>query len=127
MFGKNLWRLWMPLYLGLVAGVGAGMWYGRQKALDLYGTPAAEKEWRDWVEATRKHEGEGPVKRRVPESPQPPALILMKDYFGVCLAGALLLSSALYWTFAFMLQGAFFVRTGKQTPRARRESNHNGA
>jgi hypothetical protein len=115
MFGKTLWRLWIPLYFLLLALVVGGMVYARSRTLDLYGTPAAQHEWREWVEDTREQQGKGPVRRRTPQASRPPALILMKDYFAVCLAGASLLSTALYWTFALMLQGALVNRPTKRT------------
>jgi hypothetical protein len=53
----------------------------------------------------------GPVKRDVPKSEEPPALVLMRDFFGVMLAGALLFTSMLYWILAWFLTG---IWTSKQ-------------
>jgi len=47
------------------------------------------------------------VKRRAPKSAQPPALVLMRDYFAVCLGGALVLSTVLFATFMMLVRGAF--------------------
>jgi hypothetical protein len=61
-----------------------------------------------------------PVKRRPPKSPQPPALLLMRDYFGVCLALAIVLSSVLFATFMFFVRGAF--KAGPASRRSRTSS-----
>ena len=51
-----------------------------------------------------------PVKRRVPKSAEPPALVLMRDYFAVCLAIAVVLSSVLFGTFMVLVRGAMSSR-----------------
>jgi hypothetical protein len=115
--GRFFWIIWTPLYVVLIVAVVAGLWYARREALAIYTTPAARAEWQKWVaEAQRQERGEGPVRRRAPRTDQPPAAILMRDYFLTCLAAALLLVTALFWSLAFMMHGAFLVR-----PRA--ESN----
>jgi hypothetical protein len=53
-------------------------------------------------------QGAGPVKRRVPGSLEPPALVLMRDHFAVCLGFALLLSTVLFGTFMFFVRGAMW-------------------
>ena len=47
----------------------------------------------------------GPVRRRVPKSTEPPALVLMRDYFGVSLIGAVLFTTVLYWVIAWFVMG----------------------
>jgi hypothetical protein len=46
------------------------------------------------------------VKRREPKSAEPPALVLMRDHFAVCLSLAVVLSSVLFGTFMFFVRGA---------------------
>jgi hypothetical protein len=41
----------------------------------------------------------------VPQSGEPPALVLMRDYFSVSLIGALVFSTALYWVIAWLVTG----------------------
>lgn len=99
------------VYLLVVLAVVLGMTRVRSWARTTYGTVAAQEDWDTWREEAARQSGndgavEGPVKRRTPRSAKPPALVLMDDYFWVCLGFALLLSSVLYGTLVFMLVGA---------------------
>jgi UPF0716 family protein affecting phage T7 exclusion len=103
--------LWIAAYLLLVGAVVAGVFFARQQALATYGTADAQAEWDAWREdAKRLAEESGPVKRRVPKSPAPPALLLMRDHFGVCLGLALVLSTVLFGTFMLLVRGAMASR-----------------
>lgn len=105
------WVVAAALYGLLLAGVAGGMFALRRAALATYGTPQAQAEWDTWRQAAQEMaRGFGPVRRRPPSSNQPPALVLMRDHFGVCLAGALLLASVLFGTLLWLAQGA--LRTG---------------
>jgi|FLYL01.1.fsa_nt_gi hypothetical protein len=107
---SRFWVIWIPLYGAVIAAVVFGLWYARRQAEAIYQTPQAIADWQKWVrEAERQERGEGPVRRRAPKVQEPPAAILMRDYFGVCLAGAIALSSALYWSLAVMIHGALFA------------------
>lgn len=96
------------LAVGLVlALVAAGVFYGRQRAFALYGDAVAGDNWQTWRDGVREMQpAQTGVKRRVPKSPEPPALVLMRDYFGVCLGGSLLLSAVLAGSVALMVRGA---------------------
>jgi hypothetical protein len=50
---------------------------------------------------------EGPVKRRVPASQEPPALRLMRDHFGVSLGAAIVFGTLLFVMVMGAVQGAF--------------------
>jgi hypothetical protein len=90
-----------------VAFVLGGLFYGRAKALATYGTQAAQADWNEWRDDVRKDaKTPAPVERRVPKSAEPPALVLMRDYFVVCLVGAVLLTSVLFATFMVLIRGA---------------------
>jgi hypothetical protein len=41
----------------------------------------------------------------VPKSTEPPALVLMRDYFIVSLVGAILFTTVLYWVIAWFVMG----------------------
>jgi hypothetical protein len=98
--------LWLVAYLAVMATIVGVMLRVRSTAMDSYGTADARAEWDSWrADAQEMAEGSGPVKRRPPKSPEPPALVLMRDHFGVCLALALVLSSLLYATAMFFLRG----------------------
>jgi hypothetical protein len=108
---------WLVAYLAVMSLVAAGVYYGRKQALAVYGTGEAQAQWDAWRQgAKRMAEESGPVKRRLPKSAEPPALVLMRDYFAICLSLALVLSTVLFATFMFMLQGALRANT-PQSPR----------
>jgi len=101
----------------LLLAVTVGMFYGRRQAPSVYGDQAAQLEWDHWREDAKDlAKGIGPVTRRVPKSAEPPALKLMRDYFVVCLALALLLSGVLFMTTLAFVRGAF--STGKFVDRS---------
>ena len=99
---------WLLAYIAVLALVAGGVFYGRQQALATYGSAQAQAEWDTWREDAQKmSKGSGPVTRRAPKSAEPPALVLMRDYFAVCLAGAMLLTSVLFGTFMVLIRGAW--------------------
>ena len=98
---------WVLAYFTMLALVIGGLIYGRQQALAVYGSQQAQSDWDQWRgDAKKMAEQPGPVKRREPKSAQPPALVLMRDRFAVCLALAVVLSSVLFGTFMIFLRGA---------------------
>ena len=98
---------WLLAYFAMIALVIGGANYMRSVATAVYGTTQAQTEWDEWREDVKELEKQPyPVKRRVPKSVEPPALVLMRDYFGVCLAVAVVLSSVLFGTFMVMARGA---------------------
>ena len=98
---------WLVAYLFVMASVVWGVFLFRDWATNTFDTPAARAEWQTWRDAAKKQTTpDGPVQRREPKSPEPPALRLMRDYFVTCELLAVVLSSALFATFAFLLRGA---------------------
>jgi UPF0716 family protein affecting phage T7 exclusion len=98
---------WLLAYAIVIAIVVGGVNYMRSVALAVYGTPQAQTEWDAWREDVKELEKQPyPVKRRMPKSAEPPALVLMRDYFGVCLTIAIVLSSVLFGTFMVLVKGA---------------------
>lgn len=107
---------WMLAYIFFMAAIVGGLLYGRQQALAIYGSAEALAQWETWREdAAEMAKGPGPVKRRVPKSPRPPALVLMTDHFAVCLGLAVVLSTVLFGTFMFFVRGA--MKSGPETGR----------
>lgn len=110
------------LFAASLAGVAIGMNFLRNSALSAYGSEQGQAEWDRWRTDVAKEvkafsdaeKGEKskdktalpPVKRRVSKSPEPPALLLMRDRFGVCLAAALLLSGAMLGSILLLVRGA---------------------
>ena len=115
--------IWLVLYVSLLAAVIGGLVYARSRVMAAYDTDQARSEWEQWREdAKEQAEGKGPVARRVPKSAEPPALVLMRDYFAVCVVIAVGLSSILFGTFVFLLRGVLattpFVDRSPPEPRA---------
>lgn len=105
------WLVWTCLYLATMASVGGSMVWTRQRLLSQYSTPQAQQAWDTWRrDVQRQSQPHAPVQRRVPESDRPPVLILFSEHFAACLLLALILSSALFFTFAFMIQGVMRPR-----------------
>lgn len=99
-------------YLLTMAALVAGMLHARQRVDQVYNNPAERSKWQVYRDsmAQQSEDADAPVRRRVPQSVEPPAQVLMRDYFGVCLTIALVLSSALFGTLALML-GGLLVRS----------------
>ncbi|WP_254507119.1 hypothetical protein [Anatilimnocola floriformis] len=95
------------LFVTMLAAVIGGLVFARRQAIAVYGDQAAQSQWDAWrTDAKKLSEGPGPVIRRTPKSVRPPALVLMQDYFPVCLALSVLLSSVLFATTLAFFRGA---------------------
>ena len=98
--------LWLTLLVGLL--VSARRW-----ALSDMNTHQAQADWTDWRDEVRgqeQSETPAPVHRRIPKSSEPPVLLLMRDYFGVCLIGTIVFGAVLYAVLAFLFHGAMRKR-----------------
>ncbi len=99
----------------------AGMKEARRTALQDFSTPAAGADWQRWRDAAREQsEGAGPVTRRVPASDEPPALVLLRDYYGMCLAAVLGFGSLSYAVLVFLFRGAISSQQPVLDPEAPR-------
>lgn len=97
--------LWLMLWIAMLAAIAAAMFYVRDGVLHS-ADAESQQNWEEWREAVKEGRGkEGPVQRRVPKSVEPPAIVLLRDHFGVCLAIALVLSSVLFGTFVLFVRG----------------------
>jgi hypothetical protein len=99
--------LWLAAYLALIATVAVAMFQVRGATLRTLDTPEARAEWEAWRNSPPNKQTDQPVKRRPPASPEPPALVLMRDYFGVMLTAALVFSSLLFAALTIAFHGAF--------------------
>jgi hypothetical protein len=101
------WRWWFAGYVLLVGVVVGTMFWVRQSAVPELSSQKSISEWREWKEANVREQQShrGPVERRVPKSDEPPELVLMRDFFGVLILGAILFSSLLYWIMAWFVTG----------------------
>jgi hypothetical protein len=94
-------------YVALVVVLVGGMFALKQSVMTQYSTPKSISDWQTWrADVEQQQGGKGPVERRTPKSMEPPALVLMRDYFGVSLAGAVFFPSILYWVVAWFVAGA---------------------
>lgn len=99
-------RWWCVGYVGLVAIVISLMFCARQSAITQLSSPQSISEWQAWRDDVRVKQSQPKmVARRVPNSDEPPELVLMRDYFGVMMLGALLFSSVLYLIMAWFITG----------------------
>ena len=110
-------------WLLLIGAVTTAFSFARNAALSTFGTAEVQGQWDTWREEAREQAGgKGPVKRSIPKSAEPPALVLMRDYFTVSQTAALILSSSVYVSFAWFLRGAMGLanqpaRDAKQPPK----------
>jgi len=102
-------------YLVVVAAVFAAFASARNWASTTLTSPEATQEWRDWAaeEASRAESPDQPVRRRTPKSPEPPALVLLRDYYATIVGASLLIATFVYAFMAWMLWG---VATGSAAP-----------
>jgi hypothetical protein len=100
------WRWWTVGYVGLVGVILVAMLRMRHSTVAQMSEPTSIADWQAWrADVSEQQSRRGPVERRVPKSEQPPALVLMRDYFTVLMIGALLFSSMLYWIIAWFVTG----------------------
>lgn len=101
--------LTLAAYVFLIAAVAGGLFAARSAVLEDQDAEASQEAWEDWRrEAARQAEGQGPVIRRMPTATEAPTVLLLRDHFGACLTLALLISTVLFATLAFMIRGVLF-------------------
>ena len=72
--------LWLIAYVATLLAVTGVVLKLRAVALGTYGTTEALADWEAWrADAKKMAEEPFPVKRRVPTSAEPPALVLMRE------------------------------------------------
>lgn len=98
--------IWIAAYLAVMGLITLGMFAARDWALSSFDSSKNRAAWDEWREETQRlAEQPGPVLRRAAKSSEPPTVVLLRDYFAVCLAALLVLSSVLFATLAFMIRG----------------------
>jgi hypothetical protein len=96
----------VTIYVMVVTCVIWGLFSARRWALADLATPASAVEWEAWrADVRAQQDRASPVSRAVPKSTEPPGLVLMRDYFGTSLVGAIVFSSVLFWVCAWLLHG----------------------
>ena len=99
-------KSWLIGYVVMVTVIVVGFYQFRSWSQTVYANEQGQIEWQKWRSDVEAQPAEAPVKRRVPKSQQPPATVLLTDYFATCLVIAIVLSTALYFAFMFVTRGA---------------------
>jgi hypothetical protein len=93
-------------YILFATAIVGGMIVARQIMVPELSTSQSQADWNAWrTEAAHENGTHGPVQRAVPKSPEPPLLVLLRDYFAACVIGLLIPASALYAVIAWMICG----------------------
>lgn len=104
-FATNL--IWLLAYVAMLTVLIGSMIAVRGQMIAALDTPEAQAEWEAWRAEVRKQvERGGPVQRRVPRSPEPNALVLLRDHFETCVAAAVFFCSLLFFVMMLLLRGA---------------------
>jgi hypothetical protein len=112
--------IWFLIWAAMLGAVAGAMFSVRHNVLQSAGAES-QQDWDQWREAVKDgQDDEGPVQRRVPKSNEPPAVVLLRDHFAVCLTIAVVLSSVLFGTFVLFARGVL------NSPSPRPESRANG-
>jgi hypothetical protein len=94
------------MYVLVMTVVVVSIFWAQRWALENLATRQSIEQWQTWREDVQAQQFQpGPVQRRVPSSAEPPALVMMRDYFGVSLIGAVLFASVLFWVVAWFVTG----------------------
>jgi hypothetical protein len=103
-------------YAALMAAVVGSMFWMQHRVLAEFSTQEATADWQTWRgDVSNQQSNPGPVKRDIPKSEVPPALVLMRDYFVVSLVGATFFTSLLYWIMAWLVTGALSNQGNRHT------------
>ena len=114
-----LW-LWVACYVVLISAIVDSLFYAKRYMLAEFSNGTIVRDWKTWRDDLRQHEENlGPIDRRVPTSVEPPALVLMRHYFGVSLAGAVVFTTVLYWIVAWLVTGAMSTPPGLKSNEPR--------
>lgn len=104
---KPAWVFIAILYAAMVVAVILAMRYTRDKVAPGLATNQGQADWQAWREETAKQaHGAGPVARREQKTTEPPLVILMRDHYATCVAGAVVFSSVLFGVLVIVIRGA---------------------
>jgi hypothetical protein len=99
--------VWFLIYVSMITSIIWGLNSYRTKAISQFSSPQSQADWNAWVEEVKSQEDQdNSVARRVPKSGEPPTLVLLRDHHVSCVGGALMLSSALFFTLMVMIRGS---------------------
>jgi hypothetical protein len=104
--------IWLVAYIIWIGVLLGALFQARSYTIENLSDDASRANWLSFKQDARPKSGidgpvEGPVQRRVPKPNEPPQLLLLRDYFGTCLAGTLIFGSALFIMIMIALRGVF--------------------
>jgi hypothetical protein len=106
--------LLVVIYLALEGGLYVALVQLRGSVQESFTTENAQDDWNRWIdEAQRQSDGNGPVRRRVPNSAEPPTLVLLRDYFPTCVFGTWLFSTLLFVSSSYFGWALIGQRSGR--------------
>ena len=108
--GKFGFAVWLAAYGAMLISIVVSLTALRDWSLASFDTAATQRDWRAWRDAAIESGRRGGVRRSRPTSVEPPTLVMMRDHFGVCLAIAVVLATALFTTIVIVLQGVIRKR-----------------
>ena len=95
------------VWLTLVAAPPVAFLRWRQTRLAELSTPAAQREWdRFRADMREQSDDRGPVRRKVPRSPEPPELVWLRDYPLVAVSAWVIFVGLLGAVIGILLRGA---------------------
>ncbi|MGE0609150.1 MAG: hypothetical protein AB7O62_18800 [Pirellulales bacterium] len=105
------------LWLLSLAGIVWLLLAVRANTVSALDSPEARQAWLKWKQDEAEHASSPsePVRRKIPKSDEPPALLLLRDRFATLLAGALVTWSFFYGFTALIVHGMFFKRPTDKT------------
>lgn len=118
------WLIVLAGYLLMLAVLAGLLVYARSWALDELASDEMRAKWHQWQEDERKRmeDPDQPVRRRVPTSPEPPLLVLLRDAFAGVLLGVLLFATVMYG-FAAVVGRSIWQSRASPPPDASRDGS----
>ena len=108
--GLRSYLPWLGVYVLLITTACTGLSVLRSRVVRVMSSPEEGQHWQHWREAADKSAQQVGVQRRVPRSAEPPALVLMRDYFGVVIAAAIVFGSVFYLIGMLLIRGVWSSR-----------------
>jgi len=93
----------LVLYLLFIGAMVWKLYDLRAEMIEQLDNPQSQAQWQQWREESVQP---GPVERKMPRSERPPALVLLQDYFPMCLTAALLFGSLVFLVTMLLFRAA---------------------
>ncbi|HWB00927.1 MAG TPA: hypothetical protein VG713_20690 [Pirellulales bacterium] len=113
----------LVLYTLVITAIVVALMVARSRVLDRYAATSAQS-WEQWKADTQSPDPRSPVARRPVTAPEPPLLVLSRDYFGVVLTTCLAIGTFLFAFMAATLRGA--LHSAPPSGRSARHRSNQG-